>query len=85
MANKRPSEPKGLSFDVDEFMFPQNGQRLGKLIVQGRTAINTPHYLAVSSKGFVPHLSQDMARKSTDIQGIYAALEDCKCCPPMEM
>jgi len=52
--------------------------RLGHLRFRNRTPIDTPHYVAVSSRGAVPHLSQDTMRNSTSIKGMYAALEDCE-------
>ena len=52
--------------------------RLGELFHPNRIPIETPHYIALSSRGAVPHLSQDMMRSSTSIKGIYAALEDCE-------
>jgi len=52
--------------------------RLGCLCFQGRQPIDTPHYVAVSSRGAVPHLSQDMMRDNTAIGAMYAALEDCE-------
>ena len=65
-------EPLHLSCDTTE-------GRIGRLCFQGRPQIETPHYVAVSSRGAVPHLSQDMMRENTSIKGIYTALEDCKC------
>lgn len=54
------------------------GPRSGVLSVQGRDQIKTPHYIATSSRGAVPHVSQDMMRSHTAIKGIYTALEDCE-------
>ena len=52
--------------------------RLGRLRFEDRTVIDTPYYIAVSSRGAVPHLSQDMMRSNTSIKGIYTAVEDCE-------
>lgn len=52
--------------------------RLGRLCLQGRTPMETPHYVAVGSRGAVPHLSQDMMRYNTSISAMYTALEDCE-------
>ncbi len=56
--------------------------RLGLLQFPGRMPIQTPHYIAISSRGVVPHLTQDMMQDQTSITGIYAGLEDCEfsCC-----
>ncbi len=52
--------------------------RLGYLNLPGRKPINTPHHLAVTSRGVVPHLAHDMFRDHTSIEGVYVALEDCE-------
>lgn len=52
--------------------------RVGHLTFQGRNPIKTPHYVAVSSRGAVPHLSQDMTRDNTSIRALYTAVEDCE-------
>ena len=54
------------------------GPRLGTIALKGRAPLPTPHYLALSSRGAVPHLSQDVMRKHTDIKAVHVALEDCK-------
>ncbi|KAG9813886.1 queuine tRNA-ribosyltransferase, partial [Aureobasidium melanogenum] len=38
--------------------------------------IKTPHYLALASRGAVPHLTQDNVTKHTNICGAYMAAED---------
>ena len=52
--------------------------RLGRLNVQGRRTLETPGFLAVGSRGVVPHISPDVIASQTDIGGIHLALEDCK-------
>ncbi|MCJ1250902.1 hypothetical protein MMC30_008130 [Trapelia coarctata] len=52
------------------------GPRVGYFSFPGRQPIETPHYIAISSRGAVPHLSQDTMRESTSIKGLYAGLED---------
>ena len=66
-----------LSFE-DLRISEKTDARLGRLHFQNRTPIHTPHYVASSSRGAVPHLSQDMMRSNTSIIGLYAALEDCE-------
>lgn len=51
--------------------------RLGRLVLPGRTAIETPHYLASTSRGVVPHITQDNFARC-GIDGVYVGLEDCK-------
>lgn len=67
-----------LSFVSSALGSNQCGPRLGRLSCQGRIPIDTPHYLAISSRGIVPHLTQDMVKENTSITGLYAALEDCE-------
>lgn len=54
--------------------------RLGTLSLPGREAIEVPNFLGNTSRGVVPHLTQDNFRKSTSLKGVYVALEDCGCC-----
>ena len=68
----------GPSFKVVKPVNHEVGARLGCLSFPGRQALETPDYIAVSSRGAVPHLSQDTMRDSTSIKGLYAGLEDCK-------
>lgn len=56
--------------------------RLGRLSVPrlggsaGRAALDTPTYLAVTSRGAVPHLTPDMVARHTSFAGAYFAYED---------
>jgi hypothetical protein len=50
--------------------------RLGQLITRSGK-IQTPNFIAPSSRGVVPHLSQDNLRDHTKIPGVYVAVEDC--------
>lgn len=80
------SSPDGSGFEKlpEEIMFSitraSNGQsaaRLGMLKIVERKTIETPHYIGITSRGVVAHLSQDNFAKLTDIRGVYMALEDC--------
>ncbi|KAI9698093.1 MAG: hypothetical protein M1820_007601 [Bogoriella megaspora] len=53
-----------------------HGPRLGRLSLPNRDIVETPHYLAISSRGVVPHLSQDNFKYHTQIKGAYLGLED---------
>ena len=55
-----------------------DGPRLGNLTFPNRVAMETPHYLPVSSRGAVPHVTQDNMRDHTGLKSMYAALEDCE-------
>lgn len=68
---------KAVAFEIQS----QEGEgkpRLGLLNVKGRRTLETPGYLAVSSRGVVPHISPDVLASQTDIGGVHLALEDCK-------
>ena len=69
---------KPLSFDLRSQNAGGAELRVGRLSFHGRTTVDTPHYVALSSRGAVPHLTQDLMRDNTAIKGIYAALEDCE-------
>lgn len=52
--------------------------RLGRLALPGRRTIETPHYLGITSRGVVPHITQDTFSRDTNIGAVYVPLEDCK-------
>ena len=54
------------------------GPRLGQLRLTGRKIIETPHYLALTFRGVVPHMTQDTFARDASIDGVYVPLEDCK-------
>lgn len=79
--NQGTASAKPLSFEI--LAAPSTSvhdARLGKLLRIGRRGVETPNYFSLSSRGSVPHLSQDTVRDHTAITGIHTALEDCKCC-----
>jgi queuine tRNA-ribosyltransferase accessory subunit len=55
--------------------------RLGQLHREGRKIIETPHYVATTSRGVVPHISHDTLRKHTAVSSIHLGLEDCERAP----
>lgn len=57
---------------------PSHGPRLGELTLPQRHAIETPHYIAVTSRGAVPHLTQDNLKQHSNIKAAYLGLEDCE-------
>lgn len=56
--------------------------RIGRVCLPGRTILDTPHYLANTSRGVVPHISQDTFVRDTDIHSVFVALEDCEWLAP---
>lgn len=65
-------------FTVTKPSIPNCAARLGALKLPNRKPIQTPHFLALGSRGAIPHMTQDNVVKHTDIRGIYMAAEDCK-------
>jgi len=58
---------------------PRNlGPRLAQLALPSKKPIQTPHYLALTSRGVVPHITQDTFATETGVSGVFAGLEDCK-------
>ena len=53
--------------------------RLGRLSLPGRKPIDTPNFVAMTSRGVIPHLTPDFVQKSTDFGAAHMALEDCTC------
>lgn len=72
-------ELKGLAFRIlGHFEVGTVGPRLGRLAVKGRQELETPNFLAVSSRGVVPHLAPDVISAHAKFGGVHMALEDCK-------
>jgi hypothetical protein len=69
------------SFKITKSGSSTTGPRLGQLLRGGRKAIETPNYVATTSRGVVPHISHDMLERCTAVSSIYLSLEDCKCAP----
>ncbi|OAL38077.1 hypothetical protein AYO20_02529 [Fonsecaea nubica] len=63
-------------FVLQQTSIPECASRLGQLTLRGRHSISTPHYVVPTSRGVVPHLSQDNLQKHTNISAVYVPLED---------
>ncbi|KAF2220680.1 tRNA-guanine(15) transglycosylase-like protein, partial [Elsinoe ampelina] len=50
--------------------------RTGRLALPKRSPLLTPNYIAITSRGAVPHVAQDVFADNTSINGVYMALED---------
>ena len=70
--------PEMLAFTLKQAVSRTLGARVGQLLRNGRTAIETPHYVVTTSRGVVPHVSPDVLAKSTAVSAIYIPLEDCE-------
>nr|POE87590.1 queuine trna-ribosyltransferase accessory subunit 2 [Quercus suber] len=51
-------------------------RRAQLLLTPEHTLLETPHYLAITSRGVVPHLSPDTFIRDTNLVGVYIGLED---------
>lgn len=78
MAKSTSSQPPEGMFTIIKSTTGTLSPRLGRLSLTGRNVIDTPHYLGLTSRGVIPHLSQDNLDRLSSINGVYAALEDCK-------
>jgi queuine tRNA-ribosyltransferase len=61
-----------------EISSEQSGARLGHLVLKDRKPIETPNFLAITSRGVVPHLTPDVVLEHTQFSGVHLALEDCE-------
>ena len=71
--------PDEVMFSIVKTSAKTTGPRLGRLQIPGRRTLETPTFLALTSRGVVPHISQDTFATSTSIEGVYIPLEDCTC------
>lgn len=51
--------------------------RVGKLELPGRQPIQTPNFLANTSRGVIPHISPDVIDPQAPVAGVFTAIEDC--------
>lgn len=54
------------------------GPRLGTLNLPGKNPIKTPHFLALTSRGLIPHITQDNLKAHLNVRSMHVSLEDCK-------
>lgn len=52
--------------------------RVGRLSLPGRRPLETPNFVAVASRGAVPHLTPDVVMDHTSFGAAYMAMEDCE-------
>ena len=71
-------ETASMRFDILKAGLGDGTARLGRLVFAGRAAVETPTYIAVTSRGAIPHLTPDNVSKHMSVGGVYMALEDCK-------
>jgi hypothetical protein len=64
--------------NIRDTITTDDNARTGTLILKGRTGIETPNFLAIASRGVVPHITPDVILEHTAIGGVHMALEDCE-------
>jgi queuine tRNA-ribosyltransferase len=77
-AEKLSQMPEEMFAFTIESTLQHSVPRVGRLTLKNRTHIPTPNYVATTSRGVVPHLTQDNIAKHTAIRSMYFGLEDCK-------
>ena len=67
-----------LSFILRHGEFSKAGFRLGQIAIKDRTSVATPNFIVSTSRGVVPHVTQDAVTRLTRIPIAYIGLEDCE-------
>ena len=76
---REPDNMRKVCFHILKELTPgMSGSRMGRLVVLGRSPLETPNFIAVSSRGVVPHMSPDVIAAHANMAGVHMALEDCK-------
>lgn len=71
--------PGMMKFDLPRATGPHGpAARVGRLQLAGRAALDTPNFLANTSRGAIPHVTPDLVAQHMRIGGVYLALEDCE-------
>lgn len=72
-------QAEGMKFDILKTIASDGvTARLGRLALPRREAIDTPNFLAVTSRGVLPHLTPDNLSRYGAFPGVYMAMEDCE-------
>lgn len=72
-------QEEGMRFDALKSIVSDGvTARLGRLALPRRDAIDTPNFLAVTSRGVLPHLTPDNMSRYASFPGVYMAMEDCE-------
>lgn len=75
MASRKQTK---LNFEILSDSGTTSGARLGRLAIEGRKALETPDFIAVTSRGVVPHMTPDVIAAHAQFGGVHMALEDCR-------
>ncbi|CAP72869.1 uncharacterized protein PODANS_2_3010 [Podospora anserina S mat+] len=76
-----PQEPEStaMRFEVVSSALKEGtaaAARVGRLALPGRRPIDTPNFIAVTSRGTLPHVTPDNISKHLQVSGAYFSLED---------
>lgn len=78
----KPSQTSKMRFEILKTVALDHGAaRVGRLAFprqRGRLPIDTPNFIAITSRGSVPHMTPDVVTQHTQLGGAYMALEDCE-------
>ncbi len=78
MSPHKESQRMSFAVNASDGITADNNARTGKLNLEGRKSIDTPNFLAISSRGAIPHITPDVLSEHTGIRGVHMPLEDCK-------
>jgi queuine tRNA-ribosyltransferase subunit QTRTD1 len=78
MSPHEESQHEFFTVNSSDISTAESNARTGKLALKGRKGIETPNFLAIASRGAVPHATPDVILEHTTIGGVHMALEDCK-------
>lgn len=71
------SQIPDMAFQLFKKGLGNGASRLGRLSLTQRKPIETPNYIATTSRGTIPHITPDNISKHVSFGGAYMALEDC--------
>jgi queuine tRNA-ribosyltransferase len=72
------SQSTDMAFQLLKKGVAGSAARIGRLALPNRRPIDTPNFVASTSRGAVPHVTPDNLAKHTTFGGAYMALEDCE-------
>ncbi|KAL1836076.1 hypothetical protein VTJ49DRAFT_5611 [Mycothermus thermophilus] len=74
--DNQDSGSPAMRFEILKALKDGAAARVGRLAFAGRLPIDTPNFIAITSRGAVPHITPDNAEKHLKTTGAYMALED---------
>ena len=77
-SHDQPNMSRKKMFELLSSAVKENGvPRLGRVSLPGRLPFETPNYTSVTSRGAIPHITQDVFQRHVKASSAYMALEDC--------